>query len=253
MPAESPIPAASFISAAIAPNSIDHFVLMMTSRRLRPLVATSMTLGKVIGNVVAQGQESEIQKLKLNWWLEEIQMTSNGEPRHPLSIELSNALEHKRWLNPLRTLVLGTLDDVGQAPFESLVACLAFCHHTAERQALVASVLPECEEVALGNARKMGVGICLTEVIFDQPDTRRCSSDSIATEDLAAIARDHFADVETVPAEQRHAQLSVYLQSRLYQRLLERLQIHGYHRERATKAPFALLWQAWREARRLMR
>ncbi|MDH3647863.1 MAG: squalene/phytoene synthase family protein [Gammaproteobacteria bacterium] len=260
MPAESAIPAASYVSAAIPPNSIDHFVLMMTAHDQRPVVAASLTLGKVIGNITAQVGEPEIQQLKLNWWLEEIQMIEGDRPRHPLTVDLSNTVTHKQWLAPLHALVIGTLGDVGQPPLRTLADCLNFCHNTAERQALVATVLPQCDELALTNARAMGVGISLTEAIRDLPNPdSRIPVKGLSTEtgfagaaELAEIAKKHFGAVESGPREQIHAQLSVYLQSRLYERLLARLQTHDYNPDKTSMHAIASLWQAWREARRLI-
>ncbi len=259
MPAEPGIPAATYISAAIVPNSIDHFVVLMTASELRPVVAASIALARVIENIPQQANEPQIMQLKLNWWLEEIEMTERDKPRHPLSMELADRLTDRTWLDPLHALVSGVLIDASRPVFQSLPDLLPFCHHASERQALIAAVLPQCDELALTHARHQGVGICLTETIRDwRSNVGRLpengfdgESISATAAQLATIADQHFAAAGPMPAEQHRRQRSVLLQARLYQRLLNRLRDNEFDAHKAAMRPLPLLWHAWCEARNL--
>lgn len=259
MQAEPGIPAATYISAAIPPDSINHFVVLMTPVDLRSTVAACIALAAVIENIPRQANEPGIAQLKLNWWLEEIEMIARDKPRHPLSIELADRLSDKTWLDPLHELTSGVFADATRPVFQSLSDLLPFCHGAAERQALIAAVSPRCDEAALAQARHHGVGICLTETIRDwRSGTGRLPEDgfdgqgvSATAAQVAEIAEQHFAAVEPMPVDQRRAQRSVLLQARLYRRFLNRLCDHDYDAGKATMRPFALLWHAWREARNL--
>jgi phytoene synthase len=259
MSAEPGIPAATYISAAIAPDSIDHFVVLMTSSELRPVAAPAIAMACVIENIPRQAHEPQIAQLKLHWWLEEIEMIAGDKPRHPLSIELTDRLKTRSWLEPLHALVSGVLRDAGRPVFRSLHELLPFCHQAAERQALIAAVLPECDAQALSRARRLGVGVCLTETIHDWrsrvgrlPEAGLDGQGAAATAtQLADIADQHFDVCEPMPVGQRRAQRSVLLQARLYHRLLNRLRASDYDADRAAMRPITLMWHAWNEARNL--
>lgn len=258
MPAESRAPVTSYIAAAVPPGSIDHVALLMTADALRPAAAAAIALGRLIATIPVQGKESEIRQIKLAWWLEEIERTGGGEPRHPLTADLAGRIAHRDWLTPLRLLVEAAMQHTTQPPVATLQQLLPYCHQAAERQSLIASVLPECDELALHNARKIGVGVCLTETIRDAGgrDARVAPdgfADGTSAVQLARLAQDHFDDIEPAPATQRQAQRSIYLQRHLYRHQLDRLRAKDYDAARSKLHPVFLLWHAWRGARKLAR
>jgi len=255
MPAEVS-PATTYISAAIPPGCIDHYVLLMTPADLRGMTQFVLALGRVVSNISQQNTEAPIRQLKLNWFLEEVEMVSKNQPRHPLTIELASAVPHCDWLEPLQTLIRGALIDTTMPTIDRLELLLPFCHRAAQRQALMASVLPGCDEPALDRARQLGVGICLTEVIRDLNNkgsrvTKSAFADDTTAETLARLARQHFESGANSRVESRRAQGSVLLQARLYRRFLLRLENYDFDSQRAAMRPPSLLWHAWREARKL--
>lgn len=259
MPAEPARPAATYISAAIENDSIDHFVVLMSPAEHRPKVETSIALTRVIENIPQRGNEPQIRQLKLNWWLEEIEMVAQGKPRHPLSIELSQSVDHQDWLQPLHGFVSHTLTDHARPMLVTLAGFLTYTHHAAERQVLIASVLPQCDELALAHARNNGVGICISESLSNQTGSRIPENGfedqpaGTTVDKLATIAQEHFNASEPLPTSQRRAQMPVLLRARLHQQLLHRLQRNDFDPRRAATRPLLLLWQAWREARNLLK
>ncbi|NNF67191.1 MAG: squalene/phytoene synthase family protein, partial [Gammaproteobacteria bacterium] len=244
-------PVGSYIAAAIPADSIENYVLTMTPAEQRQVVACALTLGKVINNIFLQGNEAAIQQLKLNWWLEETELSAKDEPRHPLTRYLVSAVDHDKWLTPLRTLIRGSFEDVGRDHFATLQECLAYCHRNAEHQAILSSVLAASDDAAMSAARTMGVGVSLAGLIASSQvggagllAASQTGSEDLSVKSLAKIAQDHIDAVEQTNSDARRLQLPVYLQARLYWLQLDRLRRHDFNMQKARAGSLTLLWQA---------
>ncbi|MBT8137916.1 MAG: squalene/phytoene synthase family protein [Gammaproteobacteria bacterium] len=244
MPAEPATPAATYISAAIPPGSIDYYVALMTPARLRELTRTGIALAKVIRNVAMQPGEPQIRQLKLHWFAQEVEMVIAGTPRHPLTAELLRLCPHERWPESMRELVQAMMTEAAQPPATALQELLPAAHRAATQQALLAAVMPTSGKTSIDAAGSLGTGIALARFVRDHgagpPDVR----------DLPRLAHEHFSAADL---SLRHEAMPVYLQGALYRRQLRRLEAAGYNADKAALSPLALLWHSWREARKLLR
>ena len=243
----------TYVEAASPPGSIDYYLLLFSPHSLRDRLSAALALGKVITNIAVQQTEYEIRQLKLHWWLEEIERTGRGQPRHPLTCELTQQGPAQQWLPQLRTVVDASLQDLDQSRLETLKAVLPFCHRQATKQSLLAAVHPECTDNDLSNARACGVGRELTLLLARQEPRFDGASFELAPAEayvqLASVATQHFEAMERTDASHE----TIWLQASLYRLWLQRLCKSNFDTDQANVGPLRLLWQAWRQARKLRR
>lgn len=243
-------PVDDYVAAAVVPGQVDYYALLFAAGDQRERLSQGIALGKVILNIPRQQTESQIRQLKLHWWLEEIQRCEKGEPRHPLTRELSPATATTEWLRPLQRLVRGALDDVEQQPLTSLQLLLPYAHHVGERQALLATLHPSHNDDDLASARAAGVGIALTDLLAgDDPRLDPTIFDVTGAEltraQVAEVAMTHFDAMAGEPA-----QPIIAMQASLHQQKLQRLAANHFADDGSVH-PLRLLWQAWRQGRKL--
>lgn len=250
-------PVASYIEAAAPPGSIDYYVLLFADPQLRGALASALALGKVILNITAQAAEPDILRLKLAWWHDEIAATRRAAARHPLTADLSVRAPTLTWLAAAERLVGSVAATIASGPPDTLAAVLRRAHGMAERQALLSALGEHEDDQVLACARAAGVGIGLTEVLRDRrlpPAAFRSRHEDATLDfsaaDLARVADDHFEAMGPVTGPRPGIE-TLRLQAAMHRALLARLQHSDFNASRAEVHPLRLLWQAWREARRL--
>lgn len=251
----------SYISAAAPPGSLDSYMLLFCEPEQRRATAIALALGKVILNVTTQGDEADIRRLKLAWWMDECAVTNNGQPRHPLTVGLSAHSDPVAWVPPLQRLVTGANAVAGIERFDALAGLLGFAHSMAQRQTLLSVVAGAPDDTSMANAHAAGVAVGIAELLltgddripsapFDDADRADPGAPAGASEQLAAIAHAHFDAMEGDAAERR-CRSAVWLQASLYRKALRQLAANDYDSKQQSLHPLRLLWHAWREARNL--
>lgn len=249
-------PVAAYVEAAAPPGSPDYYALLFTDAGQRPALSAGLALGKVIINIASQRGETDILRLKLTWWHDEVRATREGQARHPLTKYLAMREPQLRWLPALQSLIASADSVVAAGPVATLAAVLRRAHGMAERQAFLSAIAGHEDDESLGVARTAGVGIALTELLRE----RRLPAAAFATGDdsrneisapkLAAIAVEHY-DASDLRGRPGSAAVTLVLQALLHRMFLDRLLRDRFDPRRADLNPLRMLWHAWREARRL--
>jgi phytoene synthase len=265
-----------FPNRATPPGSSAYYSVRFAPLRLRHDLAAVLAWRHEVRAVLDEVSDPGVARLKLNWWIDEIERTLENEPRHPLSHALQPVISsHKLPAAPFRQIAAAVEDEVLRQHAADASAFEAACERD---QGALCELMARCHGVhearTLATARRLG-GFCgrvylirdsgalvrKNRGIFHQAMLREHGLTAAALAGrghrerlpglLAAAAQEARA---AVPPPDDFARLPTCLRVRgvILRALLEELDQSRFDLadQYIGLTPLRKLWLAWRESRR---
>ncbi len=234
-----------------------------------------------VDDVVDECSDTQVARIKLAWWREEIINTFLDKPSHPVTRALQPAIH----AYPLpQTLFLELVDgmemDLQPARYASFADLSLYCHRVASVVGMLsAGIFGYRHADTLDFARHLGMAFQLTNIIRDVGEDARRDRLYLPAEDLqhfevsaadilngresaalyalmafqAERAESYYRQAQDVlPAEDRKAQLPSLIMADIYRANLAEIRADGFRvlHHKTVLPPLRKMWIAWKTRRR---
>lgn len=234
-----------------------------------------------VDDVVDECSDTQVARIKLAWWREEIINTFLDKPSHPVTRALQPAIH----AYPLpQTLFLELVDgmemDLQPARYASFADLSLYCHRVASVVGMLSAGIFGYRHVdTLDFARHLGMAFQLTNIIRDVGEDARRDRLYLPAEDLqhfevsaadilngresAALyalmafqterAESYYRQaLEVLPAEDRKTQLPSLIMADIYRANLAEIRADGFRvlHHKTVLPPLRKMWIAWKTRRR---
>jgi phytoene synthase len=232
-----------------------------------------------VDDVVDECKDENIARIKLNWWREEIRRLYQQCPQHKVTQAILPLLSHFNLPEEyLREIIDGMEMDLDHHEYASFRDLNLYCYRVASVVGLLsAEIFGFGNRQTLGYAQDLGIAFQLTNILRDvredamrgryyipldelhkfavtkQDLNRPVSSDKVIAlfRFQANRAREYYNKaMAQLPAEDRYSQRSGLIMSRVYQTLLDEIELDGFRvlEHKIKLPPVRKLWLAWRAA-----
>ena len=233
-----------------------------------------------VDDIVDECRDAGIAQQKLDWWRNEINQTYNGQPHHPVAIELARLIEpYQLPKTHLLEIIDGMQMDLTQTRYADIAELEKYCYHAASAVGLLAARLFGYEDDATKQyAHDLGMAFQLTNIIRDvredavrgrvylpqdllqqhQVTASDLNSDN-ASDGLKAVLQQlstraegyYQSAMNALPERDRWNQRSGLIMSSIYHALLESINDSNFDvmKRRASLSRLGKLWIAWKTAR----
>jgi phytoene synthase len=233
-----------------------------------------------VDDVVDNCTDSNVARIKLQWWRDEIGRLFAGNPQHPVTHALRPSLQtfnlpQEHFIEIIDGMEMD-LDYNGYPSFKELTL---YCHRVASMVGLMsAEIFGYQDRGTLRYAQDLGMAFQLTNIVRDvREDAERgrvyVPEDELLrfgvtrervlalkdSDELHAVlrfqvqrAREYYRKAFTnLPDIDRLSQRSGLIMAAIYQTVLDEIEQDGYHSmlRRVHLTPVRKLWIAWRTAR----
>jgi 15-cis-phytoene synthase len=232
-----------------------------------------------VDDVVDECHEESIARLKLNWWREEISRLYQNQPQHKVTQALLPLLQSFNLPEEyFREIIDGMEMDLNRHEYASFRDLNLYCYRVASIVGLLsAEIFGFSNRDTLRYAQDLGTAFQLTNILRDvREDAMRgryyipldeLQQFNVSKQDLnrpvtsdrvialfrfqANRARDFYRKaMAELPPEDRYQQRSGLIMARIYQTLLDEIELDGFrvleHKIKLT--PVRKLWLAWQAA-----
>lgn len=269
--------------AAPAGSSL-HYALLFASRDSTPGLLAINALHAEISTVADDCSEPGVAAVKLNWWAEELERLRGGQPRHPASQAMSDAINaHELDAYVLDELISGARMDLEYGAYPSFRELSVYCHRLGVTPAQVAvQICGHDDAGSLAVAHDLGMGLQLVRMLrrlprhlaggrvyFPEDELAEANADrdrlvaGEVDEGMASVINQHATRARTfldnadsrVTDRDRERLKPMLITAALYRRLLDTMQSDGFPllRRHHHLTPVRKLGVAWRTARRQRR
>ncbi len=150
-----------FPNRATPPGSSAYYSVRFAPLRLRHHLAALLAWRHEVRAILDEVSDPGVARLKLNWWIDEIERTLGNEPRHPLSHALQRVISsHKLPAAPFRQIAAAVEAEVLRQTAADASAFDAACERD---QGALCELMARChgvhEATTLATARRLG-GFC---------------------------------------------------------------------------------------------
>ncbi len=265
-----------FPNRATPPGSSAYYSVRFAPLRLRHDLAAVLAWRHEVRAILEEVSDPGVARLKLNWWIEEMERTRANEPRHPLSQALQPVIErHRIPAAPFRQMAAAVEDEILRHQAGDASAFDAACERD---QGALCELVARChgvdETATLAIARRLGAFCTRVYLIRDSGalvrKNRGVFSQAMLQEhglSAAALAdRDHrerFSGLLAAAAQEARAALppsdgierlptSLRVRGVILRALLEELEQSRFDLadQYIGLTPLRKLWLAWWESRR---
>ncbi len=250
-------------------------------RALKPDTRDGITafyaLCRELDDVVDECTDSNIARLKLAWWREELAMLYDKQPRHPVSQALLPVISRgnipREWLEEI---VDGMEMDLGQQRYADYKSLLLYCHRAAGVVGQVAAeIFGYQNRQTLKYAHALGLAFQLTNIIRDVGEDARRGRIYLPLDELeqhgvaiADILNQRYTDnfrqlmqfqhtramqayeqaLALLPHEDRKSQRAGLAMAAIYRALLEEIRRDDFRvlDRKISLPPLRKLWLAWK-------
>ena len=262
------------------PLALRYGLLFLPAPR-REAATPLYALWRELREINDECRDPEVARVKLAWWLEEIQRMYQGQPRHPIAAALAPvAARHRLPAQSFLELIQALAQHAGEPGYRTYESLRAHGIATRGRlEALAAKLAEGADDETAEWASGLGAALELAELLADagadaargrvhlpQEDLMRFG---VAPEELHAgrtaepvrrlvafeaerLAEELRHDLAIVPAVQRGRLLTPLVAAGIARVNLDHLRRRPERalRQRPQPAPLRQLWIAWRMARR---
>lgn len=234
-----------------------------------------------VDDVVDECTDSNVARVKLQWWRDEVGRLFTGQPQHPVTHALQESI--KRFNLPqehLLEVIDGMEMDLDYSAYPSFRELSLYCHRVASMVGLMAAeIFGYDDRRTLKYAHELGTAFQLTNILRDvREDAQRgrcyLPEDELARfnvkiEDVLALrmtdelkkllafqaqrAHECYRKAfEHLPEVDRFRQRSGVVMAEIYQHVLREIEADGFEvfARRVSLTPLRKLWIAWTTVRR---
>jgi phytoene synthase len=269
---------------AAPPGSSLHYALLFASNDAAPGLLAVNALHAEISTIADDCSEPGVAAVKLNWWAEELERLRGGQPRHPVSQAMAEAIStHELDPHALDELVSGARMDLEYGTYPSFRELTVYCHRLGVTPAqLAVQICGHDTPGSLAVAHDLGMGLQLVRMLrrlprhlasgrvyFPEDELEEAGVDrerlvaGHTDETLMPVLAQHasraraFLDSadERVAGTDRERLQPLLVTAALYRRLLDTIEADGFPllQRHHHLTPIRKLGLAWRTARRQRR
>lgn len=262
---------------AAASGSSFYYAFRFLPGDRRRAITAFYAFCREVDDIVDECHEPSVAQAKLAWWRDEVARLYAGNPGHPVTRALREAVEHD---GPAQEQLLEILDgmqmDLSQTRYPDFKQLRLYCHRVAGVVGEVsAQIFGHTERATLKYAALLGLAFQLTNIIRDVGEDARRGRIYLPQSDLAEFgvaeadllagrASEAFTRLmefqyqraiatydqalTLLPAADRKAQRPGLIMAAIYRTLLDEIRRDGYPvlRYRTALPPLRKLWIAWR-------
>ncbi len=262
--------------AAQSGSSFYYSFLFLPVEKRRAITAL-YAFCREVDDIADECHDATLAQTKLAWWRNEIAQTFQGQPHHPVSLELVPAIAaYQLELGDFNAVIDGMEMDLRQRTYEDFSALQVYCYRVAGVVGKMAAKIfgYQNPEVAC-YAEDLGTALQLTNIIRDVGEDARRGRIYIPKDELdryevragdilAAKNTSHFADLMTyqiaraenyytsafkkLPVAERKNQRTGIIMAAIYRTLLGEIARDPAQvmRQRVGLTPLRKLWIAWK-------
>ena len=262
--------------AAQSGSSFYYSFLFLPTDRRRAITAL-YAFCREVDDIVDEIKDTEVARVKLAWWSNEIAELFHGSPQHPVTRALAPAvttfdLPESRF----QEVIAGMEMDLTRNRYDTFQDLTLYCHRVAGVVGLMAAeIFGRTQDATLEYAENLGTAFQLTNIIRDVGEDARRNRIYIPLDELGRFgidtgdilrgrAADRFADLisyqiararnfyarafSALPDADRRAQRPGLVMAAIYQSLLNGIESKKTNvlTTRASMTPIRKLWIAWR-------
>ena len=261
-----------------APRGSDlYYSLLFLAPEKRRALAAFHALWRELDDIADDCRDAQVARLKLTWWVEEVDRLFAGTARHPVARALTplaaaGAIEREEF----REIIEGTAMNLEIIVYPDFKTLQFYCRRTAGMACqIMAQLLGGQERATIGYAQELGVALRLTRMIRDVgTDARRgriyLPADELAQFGVAAAditcaraspafhalmehqyrrAEEHYTRaLAALPRADRNVQRAGLALGAIYRALLREIRRDGFQilDRRYALTPLRKLWLAAR-------
>lgn len=230
-----------------------------------------------VDDVVDECSETDLARVKLAWWKQDVAKIYSGKPEHPVNQALSVAVKQFDLKQSLFNEIIDGMEmDLNIQRYENYDELKLYCYRAASVVGMLsAAIFGYQDELTLDYAKKLGLAFQLTNIIRDVgEDARRnriylpkeelerfnvTEQDIIQSEENSGFrqlmefqeqrAQSLYTDaMAALPDVDRARQLPGLIMSAIYHALLDEIKNDGFHvlKVKTRLTPLRKLWIAWR-------
>ncbi|MFI4936959.1 MAG: squalene/phytoene synthase family protein [Candidatus Berkiellales bacterium] len=254
---------------AIPPGSSWYYGLLFCSRAKREAANTVIRFDHEMKKIVNSGFEPAVAKIKLSWWLQEIDSIFSDRPQHPLGKSLMPVIQQYGlpavWFQNIIQGKIKTLEMTHFTTFEELISFFQyragltlllnkiFANHPQETSPEFAVLLNQCIQLIemirnLGKDNRQGLMYFPMDDFKDYRDGTEAAPYHLCSH-YAKNAREYYHQALAVlPIKQRYAQCSLIILAKILLSLLDEMERDNFAvlEHRYSLTPLRKLWIAWR-------
>ena len=266
---------------AAASGSSFYYSFRFLPEQKRHAIIALYAFCREVDDVVDETTDTNVARVKLQWWREEIQKLFHGTPTHPVTLALK---EHTPNFNLAEELFIEIIDgmemDLDYDSYPTFKELSLYCYRVASVVGLLTVEIFGYEDrKTLKYAHELGMAFQLTNILRDvHEDAVRGRvylpldelerfgvkpedlQENVTTENVVKLfefqknrAMQYYKKAfDLLPKKDRYAQRSGVIMAEIYLAILQEIEKDGFkvleHRIRLT--PIRKLWLAWKTARR---
>lgn len=262
---------------AAASGSSFYYSFRALNAETRDAITAFYALCRELDDVVDECTDTNIARLKLAWWREELVMLYDRQPRHPVSQALLPVISRcnipREWLEEIVDGMEMDLDQQRYADYRSLTL---YCHRAAGVVGQVAAeIFGYTNRQTLKYAHELGLAFQLTNIIRDVGEDAQRGRIYLPQDELeqhgvspADILNRRYTDnfrqlmqfqhtramqayrqaFALLPREDRKSQRAGLAMAAIYQALLEEIRRDDFRvlDRKISLPPLRKLWLAWK-------
>jgi len=265
------------------PGSSAYYRRLFAPEPARPAITALYALGVEVGSIPDDVSEPDAARMKVAWWRTEVERLFAGNPGHPVTRELAEAVERngldRTLFEDLLTLAETDIEHPGHA---DAAALMERARRAAALQRLESEICGYHDPTTRHFSERLGIAVELARIVQDlRPDAEQgrihVPADELAAHGVqpadllgphtgqkvrdlitAQVRRalEHVEQAEqSLPDIDRERQASGLIAARLHRTLLAEIERDGYRvlQHRIALTPVRKLWLAWRTTRRARR
>ena len=272
----------TLVNRSAPPGSMRYFSLLYTPPEKREALTALYVIDAEIRES-AQSANHDVAHTRLQWWRQEVDRLTNGNPQHPATRILRSSSMPAKGFARLHELIVAADMDLARMTYLDMNELRAYSARSGGAVAeLIAALLLGpvlLEDSVRATSNRIGANIRQTEMLRDARQDAyegrlyipldELEKDQIKLEDIrgrqvsagvktmlarfcASIAADLDAAMTSFPAHMRSHLRPLLVLAALHRRLLHRIARRDYQiaSERIELGPLEKPWVAWRAARK---
>lgn len=266
---------------AAPPGSTLYYSLLFLPEDTRRAATALHAFHGEVRDVEDECRDVNVARVKLQWWRDEVQRMFNGQPRHPVTKALLEAVQaYSLPQEQFLEIIDGVEMDLDYGTYATFKDLSLYCHRVASMPAMMAAeIYGYSDRQTLKYAHQLGTAMLLTHIIdnihhdgirgrlfipLEELEQFRVSAEDVMagrdTEGTRALmaqqvqrARQTYTGaLERLPETDRYRQRGGLITAEIDMATLGEIAANGFHvlDRRITLTPVKKLWIAWRVKRR---
>lgn len=266
---------------AAASGSSFYYSFMFLPPERRRAITALYAYCREVDDVVDECTDPGVARTKLAWWREELRRLHAGNPQHPVTRALAEAIgPFGITEDQLATVIDGMAMDLEYNRYPDYDTLKLYCHRVAGIVGLMSARIFGCSDPrTLEYAEQLGLAFQLTNIIRDVGEDARRNRVYLPLDELAAAgieasqivhgsaalqAQENFGKLMArqvkraldtydhafalLPSQDRKTQLPGIIMAAIYRTLLEEIRDDGCRvlTHRTSLTPLRKLWIAWK-------